>query len=130
VTDSSSGSWFPDDVLPKWDVHHRPFFHGHDVTVAVPAGRLNVVCTRGIEFERAEVDVRPTAGERLVVECDPPRLFDPAAEGWYGGDLHVHMNYSGDLVFAHLALEWNTRSRSEDGGDPRVSVTTAGCAER
>ena len=23
---------------------------------------------------------------------------NPAAEGWYGGDLHVHMNYSGDLV--------------------------------
>ncbi|HUR01822.1 MAG TPA: CehA/McbA family metallohydrolase, partial [Nonomuraea sp.] len=25
-------------------------------------------------------------------------LFDPAADGWYGGDMHVHMNYSGDLV--------------------------------
>jgi hypothetical protein len=33
-----------------------------------------------------------------VVECDPARLFDPAADGWYGGDLHIHMNYSGDLV--------------------------------
>jgi hypothetical protein len=100
VTDSGGGAWFPEDVLRKWDVHHRPFFHGHDVTVAVPAGQLNVVCTRGIEFERVEFDVRPTTGETLVVECDPPRLFDPAAGGWYGGDLHVHMNYSGDLVCA------------------------------
>jgi hypothetical protein len=32
------------------------------------------------------------------VEIDPPRLYDAAARGWYGGDLHVHMNYSGDLV--------------------------------
>jgi hypothetical protein len=42
--------------------------------------------------------VTPAAGETLDVECDPARLFDPAAEGWYGGDLHVHLNYSGDLV--------------------------------
>ena len=100
VTDSGGGAWFPDGVLPKWDVHHRPFFHGHDVTVPVPAGSLRVVCTQGLEFERAEFEVRPAPGESLVIECDPQRLFDPASEGWYGGDLHVHMNYSGDLVCA------------------------------
>ena len=37
VTDSSGGAWFPEGVLAKWDVHHRPFFHGHDMTLAVPA---------------------------------------------------------------------------------------------
>jgi hypothetical protein len=98
VTDSSGGAWFPDGVLAKWDVHHRPFFHGHDITVAVPAESLHVVCARGLEFERTELDVVPAAGETLVVECDPRRLFDPTAGGWYGGDLHIHMNYSGDLV--------------------------------
>ncbi len=30
----------------------------------------------------------------------PRRRFDPAAAGWYGGDLHVHLNYSGDHVLA------------------------------
>ena len=100
VTDSSGGAWFPEGALAKWDVHHRPFFHGHDVTVAVPAESLHVVCARGLEFGRTEFDVLPSAGETRIVECDPPRLFDPTAEGWYGGDLHVHMNYSGDLVCA------------------------------
>ena len=98
VTDLTGGAWFPEDALPKWDVHHRPFFHGHDVTLAVPAEPLRVVCARGLEFDRTEIEAHPNAGETLVVECDPGRLFDPAAEGWYGGDLHVHMNYSGDLV--------------------------------
>ncbi|MDQ3791651.1 MAG: CehA/McbA family metallohydrolase [Actinomycetota bacterium] len=100
VTDSSGGAWFPEGALAKWDVHHRPFFHGHDVTVAVPAESLHVVCARGLEFGRTEFDVLPSAGETRIVECDPPRLFDPTAEGWYGGDVHVHMNYSGDLVCA------------------------------
>jgi hypothetical protein len=98
VTDSSGGAWFPEGVLAKWDVHHRPFFHGHDVTLAVPADSLRVVCTRGLEFDRTALDVHPAPGETRTVECDPPRLFDPAADGWYGGDLHIHMNYSGDLV--------------------------------
>jgi len=91
-------AWFPDNVLPKWDVHQRPFFHGHDVRVLVPAEALHVVCTRGLEFEPDARDVVPAAGEQLVVEGHPRRLFDPAAEGWCGGDLHIHMNYSGDLV--------------------------------
>jgi hypothetical protein len=98
VTDATGGGWFPEDLLPKWDVHHRPFFHGHDLTLAVPAEPLHVACTRGLEFERVELDVHPAVGETATIACDPPRLFDPAAEGWYGGDLHVHMNYSGDLV--------------------------------
>ncbi len=98
VTDSNGGAWFPEGVLAKWDVHHRPFFHGRDVTLAVPADSLHVVCARGLEFDRTELDVLPAAGETHIVECDPPRLFDPAAEGWYGGDLHIHMNYSGDLI--------------------------------
>jgi hypothetical protein len=98
VTDETGGAWFPEGVLPKWDFHHRPFFHGHEVALAVPAESLHVVCARGLEFERAERDVVLAAGEVLAVGCDPARLFDPAAGGWYGGDLHVHMNYGGDLV--------------------------------
>jgi hypothetical protein len=98
VTDASGGAWFPDGVLEKWDVHQRPYFHGHDLTVTVPAEQLDVVCARGIEFARTELTVHPRSGETAIVECDPHRLCDPAADGWYGGDLHVHMNYSGDLV--------------------------------
>ncbi len=98
VTDASGGAWFPEGVLTKWDFHQRPFFHGHDVTLAVPAEPLHVVCARGLEFDRTELDVRPAADASSVVECEPQRLFDPAADGWYGGDLHIHMNYSGDQV--------------------------------
>ncbi|WP_163507331.1 CehA/McbA family metallohydrolase [Fodinicola acaciae] len=98
VVDSTGGAWFPDGVLRKWDIHHRPFFHADTVTLAVPADDLRVACTRGLEFDRTEFEVRPEAGRTVTVECEPSRLIDPAADGWYGGDLHVHQNYSGDLV--------------------------------
>jgi len=94
VTDATGGAWFPDGVLRKWDVRGRPFFHADDVTLTVPSTTLTVTCTRGLEFDVVE---RTVTGDALV-EVEPQRRFDPAADGWYGGDLHVHMNYSGDLV--------------------------------
>jgi hypothetical protein len=98
VTDASGGAWFPEGALPKWDYHHRPFFHAHEATLAVPAEPLLVASARGLEFERTEERVTPEAGRRLDVHRVPARLFDPTKGGWYGGDLHVHLNYSGDLV--------------------------------
>jgi hypothetical protein len=98
VVDDRGGAWFPDDRLPKWDFHERPFFHGHDLMLDVPAAPLTVGCGRGLEFATARATVTPAAGATVEVELEPERLHDPAARGWYGGDLHVHMNYSGDLV--------------------------------
>lgn len=98
VTDPTGGAWFADGVPRKWDVHHRPYFHADTVTVAVPAGPLHVEAARGLEFERLEVDVEVAPGEVAEVDYRPQRRFDPTADGWYGGDLHVHLNYSGDHV--------------------------------
>ena len=98
VTDSSGGAWFPAGTLRKWDVEDRPFFHTDEVELDVPAEELTVVCARGMEYDVVETRVHPEPGAVTAVDRDPPRLFDPAAAGWYGGDLHIHMNYSGDLV--------------------------------
>lgn len=98
VVDERGQAWFPDGRLQKWDYHGRPFFHGDDIVLEVPARALHVTCARGMEFARAMATVEPGDGEELVVELAPDRVYDAAARGWYGGDLHVHMNYSGDLV--------------------------------
>jgi hypothetical protein len=98
VVDDRGGAWFPEGRLPKWDFHDRPLFHGNDLVVDVPAVPLTVTCTRGMEFATAETTVRPQAGTTTEAELEPERLYETAARGWYGGDLHVHMNYSGDQV--------------------------------
>jgi hypothetical protein len=100
VADRTGGAWFPAGVLRKWDVEDRPFFHGEVVELDVPAEELTVTCARGLEYDVVECRTIPAANAVTTVDSDPPRLFDPAAAGWYGGDLHIHMNYSGDLVCA------------------------------
>jgi hypothetical protein len=98
VVDDRGGAWFPEGRLPRWDFHDRPLFHGHDLELEVPAVPLSVTCARGMEFATAEANLMPLAGATTEVELEPERLYETASRGWYGGDLHVHMNYSGDLV--------------------------------
>jgi hypothetical protein len=100
VVDATGGAWFADGVPAKWDAADRPFFHTDPgtVEVAVPAGPLHVIAARGLEFAQAAFDLEPDPGEVVDVEFIPVRRFDPPADGWFGGDLHVHLNYSGDHV--------------------------------
>lgn len=98
VVDERGGAWFPDGILHKYDYHGRPFFHGNDLALEVPVGRISVEVTRGCEFRPETACVVVTADEETVVALSPSRMYDAAARGWYGGDTHVHMNYSGDLV--------------------------------
>jgi hypothetical protein len=51
-----------------------------------------------MEFATAETTVIPGPGATAEVALEPERLYETAARGWYGGDLHVHMNYSGDQI--------------------------------
>ncbi|MDL5155778.1 CehA/McbA family metallohydrolase [Actinomycetospora termitidis] len=98
VVDGTGGAWFPDGVPPKWDGGHRPFFHAREATLTVPAAPLTITCARGPEFAPETTVVDPC--ERPVVETALARTHDPAADGWRSADLHVHLNYSGDLVVA------------------------------
>jgi hypothetical protein len=98
VVDERGQGWFPDGRLHKWDYHGRPFFHGNDMVLDVPARPLTISCSRGMEFATVSTTVVPAPDEETVVVLEPGRRYDGSAKGWYGADLHVHMNYSGDLV--------------------------------
>jgi Tol biopolymer transport system component len=84
------------------------YFHtrGRD-TVVVPAGRVVVEVSRGPEYRivRREIDTR--ADEVAPLRISLTRLADMAGRGWWGGDLHVHMNYGGAYrnTPQHLALQ-------------------------
>ena len=98
VVDEHGWAWFPDGVLQKYDYHGRPFFHVREADVVVPAGRLEVSVTRGIGWTTVRQMVTIGPGETRILEMVPRVEFDPAASGWCGADLHVHMNYGGAAV--------------------------------
>ncbi|WP_214103031.1 CehA/McbA family metallohydrolase [Acrocarpospora catenulata] len=98
VTTADGQGWYPDGADRRRDYHGEPFFHGDDLLVEVPAEPLTVRVTRGMEYSTAEAAVHPAPWRETLVELAPERLYDAAARGWYGADLHVHLNWAGDIV--------------------------------
>ncbi|MEV5573738.1 CehA/McbA family metallohydrolase [Spirillospora sp. NPDC052269] len=97
VGDDGHG-WYPPDAPDRHDAHAQPYFHGDDLVLDVPAEPLTVRVTRGAEYEIVETRVHPAPDEELTVDLTPPRRYDAPARGWYGGDMHVHMNWAGNSV--------------------------------
>jgi hypothetical protein len=79
---------------------------GND-TLTVPAGRVVLQLWRGPEWRSAtrEVIVRPERATTVSVRMT--RVANLPASGWWGGDVHVHMNYGGAYrnTPAQLALQ-------------------------
>lgn len=98
VVAADGSGWFPPDTPNRYDYHGRPYFHGDGLVLEVPCMALTVRVARGMEYDEAELRLTPRPGKEHLVELTPARLYDAAARGWYGGDMHVHLNWAGDLV--------------------------------
>ncbi|MFI9597794.1 CehA/McbA family metallohydrolase [Nonomuraea sp. NPDC052265] len=98
VASADGRGWYPPGVPSRHDYHGRPYFHGDGLTLDVPAEPLTITVTRGMEYAESAVEATLDPGEERVVRLSPQRLYDAAARGWYGGDMHVHLNWAGDLV--------------------------------
>jgi Tol biopolymer transport system component len=83
-----------------FDRSERPFEYGYfhstgSSALTLPAGRYRVEVSRGPEYGVVRRTVEITPGATTAVRVRLPALADLGARGWYGGDLHVHMNYGG-----------------------------------
>ena len=76
-------------------------------TLTVPAGRLVVQVSRGPEWRTITREVTVRSERATPVAVRMGRVANSAADGWWSGDLHVHMNYGGAYrnTPEHLALQ-------------------------
>ena len=104
IFDSTGRSYSPDDAWRHADEAfvrgERQFEYGYyhstgSSTVSLPAGRYTVETWKGPEWSvgRAEVTVTNGAVARAAIRMS--RIMDLPRAGWWGGDVHVHMNYGG-----------------------------------
>jgi Tol biopolymer transport system component len=63
--------------------------------VTVSAGEVVIEVWRGLEHQPRRIETQLRAGEHESVEVVLGRIADLPARGWWGGDVHVHMNYGG-----------------------------------
>jgi len=104
VTAADGRSFAPDDAWRHADEAfvrgEQAFEHGYFHTrgraaVTAPAGAVVVQAWRGPEYAAVRQELSLAAGETKALRLALRRLDDLPARGWWGGDLHVHMNYGG-----------------------------------
>lgn len=93
-----AGPAFPAGATVRRDYHGNAFFHAEgafDVRICGTA-RLRVV--RGIEYEAAESEIPVRADATVDAPVRLRRWSHMAADGWYSGDVHVHLHYGGEYL--------------------------------
>jgi hypothetical protein len=116
VTVPDGRSFAPDSAWRHadegFDRSERRFEYGYFHTpgasdVMVPAGPVSVEVSKGPEYRIDRRQLTVPASGTLAARVVLRRLVDLPAGGWWGGDLHVHMNYGGAYRNdpRHLALQ-------------------------
>jgi hypothetical protein len=116
VTAGDGRSFAPEDAWRHTDEAfvrgEQPFEYGYFHTrgrsaLTAPAGAVVVEAWRGPEYATRRQELTLVPGETRALRVPLRRLDDLPARGWWGGDLHVHMNYGGHYrnTPAHLAFQ-------------------------
>ena len=116
VTGPDDRGYAPDDAWrhadEAFDRSARHFevtyFHTSGAAeLTVPAGSIAVEAWHGPEFRVTRAVVGVPAGRTVTKRLVLERLANLAGDGWWSGDLHVHMNYGGAYrnTPAHLAFQ-------------------------
>ncbi|HEU4993601.1 MAG TPA: CehA/McbA family metallohydrolase [Gemmatimonadaceae bacterium] len=72
------------------------YWHSSGVdTLSLPAGRYSVEIWRGPEWRTLARNVSVTVTRTTPLRIPVARIANLPAIGWWGGDVHVHMNYGG-----------------------------------
>jgi TolB protein len=121
ITGTDGRSFAPDDAWRQaddaFDRRERRFeygyFHSTGTSVlSVPVGAVTVEVSRGPEYRVVRRPVVVSADSTTTMRVALARLADLPAQGWYSGDLHVHMNYGGTYHTTPARLA--AQARAED----------------
>ena len=98
VTGSDGLSYSPAGTLSRitWTSGDYYYYSRGEHEIWLPEGSATLEALRGFEYGPAKRTVEISAGQTSSATLDLRRLVNMAKEGWYSGDVHVHVNYSYD----------------------------------
>jgi hypothetical protein len=94
------GPVWPDGAIFRRDFHGNVFFHADGAFEARVCGSAHLRVVRGIEYEPAVQEIAVAAGTTVETAVRCRRWSHMAAEGWYSGDVHVHLHYGGEYLLS------------------------------
>jgi hypothetical protein len=95
-----AGSAWPGGATVRRDVYGDAFFHADGSFETRCSGTARVRVMRGLEYEAFEQEVKVAADRETEIVVRLRRWSHMAADGWYSGDVHVHLHYGGDTLLS------------------------------
>ena len=72
------------------------YFHTRGtIDLELPAGPTTIEVFKGFEYIPASTQITIPAGSNIQITLQLNRLVDPATQGWYSGDTHIHDLHEG-----------------------------------
>jgi TolB protein len=108
---------FADDAYDrKEQAFESHYFYpetGRELAIEVPAGKIRVRVSRGLNVKPVDQVIEVKAGETQAVltELKPLDFADATGGHWVASDLHVHMNYGG--TYRNYSSRLTTQAEAE-----------------
>jgi TolB protein len=99
-----------------------PYFYSPGtIELQVPAGEITVLAARGLASRPGTVKVNTSPGGVHTAQVALTNVWDAAANGWYSGDHHFHLNYGGQIDLAPADLIPLMQGEALDVGTPMLA---------
>jgi TolB protein len=124
AVDGKNHPVLPDNGQARFDGQNGGvFFYSPGVVeMEVPAGEIRVAATHGFGSVPASASRRVRAGETVEINLEIAAPFwNPASEGWYGADLHSHLNYGGPYLLTPEDILPDMRAEALDLATPQLA---------
>jgi hypothetical protein len=79
-----------------WMTGEHFFYSPGEIDVVLPAGAAAIEARKGFEYRLVQRRIALVPGRVNQVDIRLHWLRDMASEGWFGGDDHIHNNYTGE----------------------------------
>ena len=125
LSDDLGAAW-PADTKVRRDEHDNAFFHVESRFEATVSGEAKLIIARGMEYEPLELTVPAPSSAEESATVRLRRWSHMSREGWWSGDVHVHLHYGGEYLLdpAHASLV----QRGEDVNFMNMMVANQGSA--
>jgi len=123
ITDRDGHPVLPDRGQPRFDMQNGMVFYYSPgtLTAEVPAGDIRVTAVCGLVGIPVTTSRKINAGQDATIDIELTSVWNPAADGWYGGDLHSHLNYGGPYSLSPEDLILDMQAEQLDVSTPQLA---------
>jgi TolB protein len=123
ITDRDGHPVVPDTGQPRFEMQNGLVFvySPGTLTAEVPAGEVKVTAVHGLAGIPVTTSRKTIAGQDARIDIELASVWDPASEGWYGADLHSHLNYGGPYSLSPEDLILDMQAEQLDLSTPQLA---------